>query len=199
MGLGVRGLMRIGATIAGCALVAACTPEQPPAVTPTPTATPAPTPSATPTETDTERQMRLDWEAAEEAYRRSIAEVNRLAQQGKTSASPALKEVSSGAYLGVQLSSLRGIKSRGWRLEGEITILGVARVGGWNATSLDLLACEDNSTWRVFDRSNRDVTPKDRPDYIQELTVNKLGAKWKVVQVASRKVQDVSAEDCESK
>jgi len=143
--------------------------------------------------------MRLDWEAAEKAYRVSVAEVNRLAQQGETSASPVLKEVSSGAYLKVQLSSLREIRSRGWRLEGEITILGVARAGGWNAESLDLVACEDNSTWRVFDRSNRDVTPKDRPDYVQELTVNKFKEKWKVVRVASRKVKDVSASDCESK
>ena len=67
MALGVRGFMRIGATIAGCALVAACTPEEPPAVTPTPTptVTTSPMPSATPTETDIERRMRLDWEAAE--------------------------------------------------------------------------------------------------------------------------------------
>ena len=197
MGLGVRGFMRIGAVIAGCALAAACTPDQPPTVTPTPTATPSATPSATPTETDIERQMRLDWEAAEKAYRLSIAEVNRLARQGETEASPTLKRVSSGAYLEVQLSSLGGIKSRGWRLKGEITVVGVARMGGWNATSLDLVACEDNSTWRVFDRRNRDVTPKDRPDYIQQLTVHKLSETWKVVRVASRKVKNVSASDCE--
>lgn len=203
MALGVRGFVRIGATIAGCALVAACTPEQPPAVTPTPTpaqtAMPSPTPSVTPTETDIERRMRLDWEAAEEAYRLSIAEVNRLAEQGETRASTALKEVSTGAYLDVQLSSLRGIKARGWRLEGKITIVGVSRIGGWNAKTLNLVACEDNSTWRVFDRSNRDVTPRDKPDYIQELTVNKIEEKWKVTRVVSRKVANVSAKDCPSR
>ena len=143
--------------------------------------------------------MRLDWEAAEEAYRLSIAEVNRLAQRGETNASPALKAVSSGAYLEVQLSSLDGIRSRGWRLQGEITIVGVARMGGWNAKSLDLVACEDNSTWKVFDKNSRDVTPEDRPDYVQELTVNRIQERWKVIRVVSRKVKDVSASDCESK
>ena len=200
MGLGVvGGPVRIGATIAGCALVAACTSGQPPAVTQTPTATSSPTPSATPSETDIERQMRLDFEAAEKAYRTSIAEVNRLAQQGQTKASPSLRQVSSGQYLQVQLASLRGIRSRGWRLKGEIAVVAVGRKGGWNATSLDLVACEDNSNWRVFDSSNRDVTPKNRPDYVQELTVDKLNETWKVVRVSSRKVKDVSASDCESK
>jgi hypothetical protein len=140
--------------------------------------------------------MRLDWEAAEKAYRASIAEVSRLAQKGETDPSPTLKKVSSGEYLDVQLSSLSGIKSRGWTLKGEITIIRVTRVGGWNSTSLDLLGCEDNSTWRVFDSNGRDVTPVDRPDYIQELTVSKLDGTWKVVSVVSRKVKNVSASDC---
>ena len=92
LGLGVRGAVRIGATVAGCALVAACTPDQPPTSTPTPavTATPSPTASASPTETDIERRMRLDWEAAEKAYRTSIAEVSRLAQKGVPSHLPEL-------------------------------------------------------------------------------------------------------------
>ena len=84
MGLRVRGFVRIGAAIAACALVAACTPDEPPVVnTPTPTVTPSATPSATPTESEIERQMRLDWEAAEEAYRAAVAEGDRLARQGR--------------------------------------------------------------------------------------------------------------------
>ena len=71
MALGVPGFVRIGAVIAGCALVAACTPEPGPTTTPTPAppTTASPTPSATPTETEIERQQRLDFEAAEKAYR----------------------------------------------------------------------------------------------------------------------------------
>src|SRR3712207_1938418 len=104
--------MRIGATIAGCALVAACTPEQPPAVTPTPTpaqtATPSPTPSVTPTETDIERRMRLDWEAAERAYREATSESDRLARIGGVrNASPKLKQVAAGDFLNLAVENLR--------------------------------------------------------------------------------------------
>ena len=82
MALGVPGFVRIGAAIAGCALVAACTPEPGPTTTPTPAppVSASATPSATPTETEIERQQRLDFEAAEKAYRASIAEQDRLAQ-----------------------------------------------------------------------------------------------------------------------
>ena len=67
MALGVPGFVRIGATIAGCALVAACTPDprRRPRRRQRRPATPSPTPSATPTETEIERQQRLDFEAAE--------------------------------------------------------------------------------------------------------------------------------------
>ncbi len=76
MALGVPGFVRIGAAVAGCALVAACTPQPGPTVTPTPAppVTASATPSASPTETEIERQQRLDFEAAEKAYRASIAE-----------------------------------------------------------------------------------------------------------------------------
>ena len=199
MGLGVRGFMRIGAAIAGCALVAACTPDQPPAVTPTPTpsVTPSPTRSATPTETDIERRMRLDWEAAEKAYRSAISEGDRLARQGGTSkATPALKTVATGDFLDLQLLNLRLLKSRGWRFEGGVTILAVRRGGGWHSTELNLLSCEDNSSWKVIDRRGRDVTPQNQPDYVQSLTVKRVDNVWKVSGVSSEKVKNVTEKDC---
>ncbi len=66
-----RGLV-IGA-LTPMLLAAACTPE------PVAPASPSPSVSASPSETDAERQMRLDWEAAEEAYRDGVAEFARLA------------------------------------------------------------------------------------------------------------------------
>ena len=54
--------MSVGAVVACCALAVACTPE--PASAPSPTQV-----STTPTESQIERQMRLDYEAAETAYR----------------------------------------------------------------------------------------------------------------------------------
>ena len=201
MALGARGFVRIGATIAGCALVAACTPDQPPAVTPTPApsppATASPTPAATPTETDIERQMRLDWEGAEEAYRGAVAQLNLLAQRGQANATPALKAVAAGDYLKVVLSSLSAIRSRKQRFVGEVTVVEVSRRGGWAETELTLVACEDNSTWKFLDEAGRDVTPKGQSDYIQTLTINKLKGTWKVVDVTSEKVRNVSAKDCQ--
>ena len=111
MALGVPGFVRVGAAIAGCALVAACTPEPGPTVTPTavpPTA--SATPSASPTETEIERQQRLDFEAAEAAYRASIAEQDRLAQ---TAASPSqrwnFERTSTGEYLKFALLGLERV------------------------------------------------------------------------------------------
>ena len=96
MALGVPGFVRIGAVIAGCALVAACTPEPGPTTTPTHVPSSAsPTPSATPTETEIERQQRLDFEAAEKAYRASIAEQDRLAASASSQSTPELERTST--------------------------------------------------------------------------------------------------------
>ena len=71
-----RGLVTVGAAVACCALTAACTSE------PAPDATSSPTPvSTTPTESQIERQMRLDYEAAEKAYRANIEEQDRPLRQ----------------------------------------------------------------------------------------------------------------------
>ena len=56
--------MSVGAVVTCCALATACSPDQAPANTPTPTLV-----ATTPAESQIERQMRLDYEAAEEAYR----------------------------------------------------------------------------------------------------------------------------------
>ena len=199
MALGARGFVKIGATIAGCALVTACTPDQPPTVTPTPALTPtaSPTPSATPTETDIERQMRLDWEAAEKAYREATLEADRLARQGVVrNASPKLKEVATGDYLNLAVDNLRLLQSQKWRFEGGVTILAVKPNGGWANTQLELLACEDNSTWKLRDERGRDVTPKDQQDYIQTLTVKNENGSWKVSDLTTKKAKNVAAEDC---
>jgi hypothetical protein len=54
----------VGAAVACCALAAACTPELAPVQTSSPTRA-----ATTPSESQIERQMRLDYEAAEKAYR----------------------------------------------------------------------------------------------------------------------------------
>ena len=73
MPLGGRGFVTVGAAVACCALAAACIPQ------PVPNSTPSPSSAATtPVETQIERQMRLDYEGAEEAYRANTSEQDRL-------------------------------------------------------------------------------------------------------------------------
>jgi hypothetical protein len=90
----------VGAAVACCALAAACTPAAP-------TSTPSSTPAATaPTESQIERQMRLDYEAAEKAYRQNIAEQDRLARAGGVyRATAALKLTAEGEYLSAASAS----------------------------------------------------------------------------------------------
>ena len=198
MGLGVRGFMRIGAAIAGCALVAACTPDQPPTVTPTPTATPSATPSATPTETDIERRMRLDFEAAEKAYRASTAEQDRLSNLGVARSTEVLKRTSTGAYLEFALLGLRQIEKSGWRTIGSSKIVGVAR-GGWQERRLHLTACEDGTSIKVVDKTGRDVTPKNVVrTFVQDLTVVKVENLWKVSDIESKGVKSFDGASCAS-
>ncbi len=91
---GRRGSVSVGAVVACCALAVACTPEQP-------ASAPSPTPaSSTPTESQIERQMRLDYEAAEKAYRATSAEQDRLYQAGGIAkATSALRATATGSYL----------------------------------------------------------------------------------------------------
>ena len=67
-----RGLVTVGAAVACCALTAACTSEPAPGATSSPTSQ-----AVTPSESQIERQMRLDYEAAEKAYRANMAEQDR--------------------------------------------------------------------------------------------------------------------------
>ncbi len=98
--------MSVGAVVACCALAVACSPNQAPASTPslTPVAT-------TPAESQIERQMRLDYEAAEEAYRANIAEQDRLYQAGGAAKATSAdsKRPRQASYLGITLRSLRRI------------------------------------------------------------------------------------------
>ena len=86
--------MSVGAVVACCALAVACTPEQS-------ASAPSPKPASTkPTESQIERQMRLDYEAAEKAYRANMAEQDRLSQGWRCRRSThALSSTATGSYL----------------------------------------------------------------------------------------------------
>ena len=183
--------MSVGVVVACYALAVACAPEQP-------ASTPSPTPaSTTPTESQIERQMRLDYEAAEKAYRASTAEQDRLYQAGgATKASGTLRATATGSYLRITLKSLRDVHKSGWHAEGNTKIIGVARTGGWRAARVGLTSCEDNNTIRFLDRTGADVTPNKERRYVQELTVIKVTERWKVSSANSTRVHSFEDQPC---
>ena len=123
-----RGLVTVGAAVACCALTAACTSE------PAPGATSSPTPRlATPTESQIERQMRLDYEAAEDGlsgtYMRSRIGLYRAG--GVNESTPALKATATGSYLRITLQSLRDVHKPGGSARGTTKIARRRSDGGW--------------------------------------------------------------------
>jgi hypothetical protein len=181
----------VGAAVACCALAAACTPE------PASTSTSSPTPAATtPTESQVERQMRLDYEAAEKAYRDNIVEQDRLARAGGVhKATPALMSTAEGEYLSATVASLAYIKGKGWHGTGSTTILGVAHLG-WQEKRVSLMSCEDGSHLRLFDESGRDVTPKGNSRFVQSLSVVRREGQWRVSAFDSKSVKVFEGEPC---
>jgi hypothetical protein len=189
-----RGFVGVGAVVACCALAGACTPEPPQ------TSSPLPTPAAaTLAESQIERQMRLDYEAAEEAYRANRAEQARLYQTGGTTeATSAMKATATASYLRITVEALRRIEKAGWHATGTTEIVGVAANGGWKENEVGLTSCEDSSIVRLFDNSGKEVTPSTNRRYVQALKVVKLGGRWKVSKAVTTKVNSFQGQPCQA-
>jgi hypothetical protein len=181
----------VGAVVACCALAAACTQE------PARTSSPSPTPAATtPIESQIERQMRLDYEAAERAYRTNISEQDRLARAGgHEQATAALKATAEGEYLSSSVASLALIKRKRWRGIGSTTILGIGRVG-WQEKHVRLVSCEDGSHLRLLDNAGKDVTPRGDSQFVQRLVVVQRAGRWKVSSFDSTSVKTLEGQPC---
>jgi hypothetical protein len=179
----------VGAVVACCALAGACTPEPPQ------TSSPLPTPAAaTLTESQIERQMRVDYEAAEEAYRAAVAEHDRQARLGIAS-STELEQTATGIYLDFSLRSLRQSRDAGWQANGETKIVDVVG-SGWQKRQVRLIACEDSSGVQFTDEGGKDVTPRIKRTYVQDLTARKIGKDWKVADISSTVVKSFEGQPC---
>jgi hypothetical protein len=179
----------VGAVVTCCALAVACTPEPASTLSPTPAST-------TPIESQIEHQMRLDYEAAEKAYRANIAEQDRLANAGGVRrATAALKSTAEGEYLSFTVASLALIKRKGWRGRGSTLILGVVHIG-WQEKRVRLMSCEDGSRLRLFDDSGKDVTPKGESRFVQSLVVVQRAGQWKVSAFDSKSVNALEGQPC---
>jgi hypothetical protein len=181
----------VGAILACCALVA-CTQE------PVQTSSSSPTPVVTtPSESQIERQMRLDYEAAERAYRANMAEQDRLYKAGgAVEATRLLKATATGSYLRITISSLRDVHEADWRATAGTKILGVVRDGGWKGDRVGLTSCEDNEIVRFVDKSGKDVTPKGPALYVQALTIVKVSGHWKVSSAVTTKIRTFEGQPC---
>jgi hypothetical protein len=184
-----RGFVSVGAVVACCALTSACSPDQAPASTPSPTLV-----TTTPAESQIERQMRLDYEAAEEAYRAAVAEHDRQAQLGIAS-SAELKRTTTDVYLDFSLRSLRRSREAGWRANGETKIVDVVG-SGWQQRTVRLIACEDSSGVQFTDKRGKEVTPRIRRTYVQDLIARKIGKNWKVADISSTVVRSFEGQPC---
>jgi hypothetical protein len=187
-----RGFVSVGAVVVCCALAAACSPDQSPA------STPSPTPVTTaPAESQVERQMRLDYEAAEEAYRANMAELDRLYKAGgAVEATPLLDATATGSYLRISLKSLQDVREAGWRATAGTNIVGVVRDGGWKSGQVGLTSCEDNEIVRFVNKSGKDVTPDGLARYVQALTVVRESGRWKVSAASTTKVKTFKGQPC---
>jgi hypothetical protein len=152
--------------------------------------------SSTPAETQIERQVRLDYEAAEKAYRDSMAEQDRQSKLGTAKATDALTSTSTGNYLRFALDALGEIRDAGWRAKGDTEIAGVARKG-WQTDRVLLLGCEDSSRIRFVDREGKDVTPTGvTRTYVQDLTVTKHNGTWKLSDIESKPIKSFKGQPC---
>jgi hypothetical protein len=143
--------------------------------------------------------MRLDYEAAEEAYRTNRAEQARLYEAGGVSrATAAMRATATDSYLRITLEALRRVKEAGWHATGATEIVGVVAGGGWRENEVALTSCEDSSVVRFLDRSGRDVTPSTGRRYVQALKVVKRSGHWKVSEAITMKVSNFQGQPCEA-
>lgn len=135
-----HGRTGVAVTTLLCAVVlAACTPD--PVVQPTPSPTPT---VATPTETAAERQERLDYAAAEKAYRTFRAEYGRVLRAGGAKEpTKVMKETAGGDYLATFTGVAAAYRANGTKDVG-LEKIGYVRPNGYQSTRLVLSVCEDS-------------------------------------------------------
>jgi hypothetical protein len=172
-----RAFMYLGA-VGACALFAACTPSA--GISPTPSSgVSTPAGQSAPPETEQQRKERLDFEAAEKAYRTFQSEYARLYQTpgGPSKPTKLMTDNAAGPYLKVMSGFLRDSKNRGRYTDRPIRIEYVKR-GAYSAAELILETCEDGSKIRVLDAKGRQVGHGG----VSELTlyVRSVAERWKV-------------------
>lgn len=152
----MSGMRRAAGSMVLCAVlgVTACTAEPP---DPAPAPAPAPSVSQSPTETPQERQERLDYAAAEKAYRTFRAEYNRVLQAGGAKEpTKVMKATAGGEYLKEFAEIVQAYHGLDGRDIGEERIEYV-RPAGHQSDAVILQTCEDGR--RIVTRFGRKRVP----------------------------------------
>lgn len=172
------------AVLLGVLAVAACTPGAPER---TPPPTPPPSVSQSPSETPQERQERLDYAAAEKAYRTFRAEYNRVLRAGGAKEpTKVMKATAGGAYLSELMEVVRAAEGLGDRQEGREKIVYV-RPNGYSATEIDFKVCEDARRMTIVGQDGRSLGNGDLR--IASLRLKKVGMVWKLWSGQGQKVK----------
>ncbi len=183
MHLRTRAFRNLGAAAVVCALAAACT--QPGPVTPTPSPTLSPV-DTTPSETQLERQTRLDFQAAEKAYRAFQQEYDRVAAAGGTDRpTPAMSYNAAGPYLKTMTRFLTQNKNSGQSQRGSVRVAYVHR-GAYSPEQLNLDVCEDGTKVETVAKDGSVI----RGVAVQlQLYVRRVDGRWKIWNGDDKKVQ----------
>ena len=178
----MRGRTGVGAAALLCAIaLPGCTADA--GVQPTP----SPTPSvATPTESPEERQERLDYAAAEKAYRTFRAEFGRVMRAGGARQPTArMRATAAGPYLEEFTEIIRAYKGLGLRTTGQERI-DYVRPAGHGPSELNLEVCEDSRDLMEVGADGRAVPAGEiRTASIQ---VRRTKAGWKLWSGEGKKV-----------
>ena len=175
-----------------CLLTAGCFPAK---GEPLPTPAPAPPTATASAETELERQMRLDYEAAENAYRTSAVEGGRLIGLGARKPSSTFEAVATGEFSDLIMNLARQQRDSGYTIQGDTVIRGVVQ-DGYQEKKIRLLACEDVSKIELL-KNGKQVASNSSPYYVQHLTVIKTGAAtWKVTDVETTQLESLEGQPC---
>ena len=183
---GAAAALTLCAALTGCEYIASTIPEVP---------APSPTAASKPGETAMQRQMRLDYAAAEKAYRVSSVEGGRLIGRGADKPSAAFEAVATGQFADLIMTLARQQRDSGYTVKGDTVIRGVVE-DGYQDKKIQLLACEDVTEVRLLKEGKR-VKSNSSPYYVQHLTVIKTDATtWKVSDVDTTQLKSLEGQSC---
>jgi hypothetical protein len=161
---------------------AGCTAE--PAAPPLPPPPPSPA-SQSPTETARERQERLDYAAAEKAYRTFRAEYERVLRAGGADEpTRVMRAAAGGDYLRTFTQVIKDYKRASGHATGKERIAYV-RYAGYSPTKIALIVCEDGRRTTTVLSSGESLKGEVR---MADIEARKVGEGWKVWSGTGRRV-----------